>query len=61
MSMFEYFQVILQKVSFDPQLFRVEYRKAAASLIAEDMRKLHAWCLETFGNKYIQQARLSFT
>lgn len=44
----EYTKFILEKVSFDPQLFRKEYYKALAYLVEEDCRKLNQWIRSQF-------------
>lgn len=50
--MLEYMKLILQKVSFDKNLFEKELRKAIASLIGEEIRLLKTWCYEKFANMY---------
>ncbi len=42
-SALEYTKFILEKVSFDPKLFRKEYYKALARLVEDDARELKAW------------------
>ena len=43
---------VLQKVSFDPRLFRKELMKAARWVGQRDQLLLKAWCLATFGHQY---------
>lgn len=43
---------VLQKVSFDPRLFRKELVKAARWVGQRDQLLLKAWCLATFGHQY---------
>ncbi|MBX7094928.1 MAG: hypothetical protein K1X56_09410 [Flavobacteriales bacterium] len=44
----EYTKFILERVSFDPQLFRKEYYKAIARLVEEDVHELKAWVRKHF-------------
>lgn len=50
--MLELSQQVLQKVSFDPRLFRKELVKAARWVGDRDQILLKAWCLATFGHMY---------
>jgi hypothetical protein len=50
--MLEYVKTILQKVSFNRQLFEKELRKAVASLIPDEIIKLKEWCYQRFGEVY---------
>ncbi len=52
MSNLEYCKIILQKVSFDPQLFRKELTKAIQSLVEIELQELKSWCLSLFGSRY---------
>jgi hypothetical protein len=56
MTMLEYFKMILQKVSFDISLFRIELKKALQSLTVDDRNELKRWCIQTFGLQYCKQA-----
>ncbi|MFT3884223.1 MAG: hypothetical protein QM724_01965 [Flavobacteriales bacterium] len=51
-KMMELSQQVLQKVSFDPRLFRKELMKAARWVGQRDQLLLKAWCLATFGHQY---------
>lgn len=51
-KMLELSQQVLQKVSFDPRLFRKELVKAARWVGDRDQLLLKAWCLATFGHMY---------
>lgn len=51
-KMLELSQQVLQKVSFDPRLFRKELVKAARWVRGKDQLLLKAWCLATFGHLY---------
>jgi len=51
-KMLELSQQVLQKVSFDPRLFRKELVKAARWVGDRDQILLKAWCLATFGHMY---------
>ncbi len=44
----EYTKFILEKVSFDPHLFKKEYYKAIAKLVEEDVRELRQWVSARF-------------
>jgi hypothetical protein len=50
--MLNYVKVILQKVSFDRQLFEKELRKAIARLLPQELDELRSWCYEQYSNKY---------
>ncbi len=54
--MLEYCKIILQKVSFNLELFRTELLKATRELVAAEILILKKWCLETFGEQYCNQA-----
>jgi len=51
-SMLEYLKTILQKVSFDQNLFEKELKKAIRSLIPEELQELKTWCYDKFGTSY---------
>nr|MBK9651203.1 hypothetical protein [Bacteroidota bacterium] len=51
--MFEYTKEILQKVSFDKELFGKELKKAVKWLKYDERKLLMLWCIATFGNQYI--------
>lgn len=42
-SLLDYYQLILDKVSFDRNLLQKEYVKACAALDTTDLSKLHQW------------------
>ncbi len=50
--MMEFSKQVLQKVSFDPRLFRKELIKARKWVGQRDQLVLKAWCLATFGHLY---------
>jgi len=50
--MLEFSKQILQKVSFDRQLFSKELKKAIQWLKQEEATVLKIWCLATFGHVY---------
>jgi hypothetical protein len=52
--MLDYVKVILQKVSFNEQLFEKELRKGLKALLREDVLELKKWCYEQFGDSYLQ-------
>jgi len=50
--MFEHTKLILQKVSFDKNLFAKELKKSLKWLKKEEALMLKAWCIGTFGYTY---------
>jgi hypothetical protein len=50
--MLEYAKIILQKVSFDSQLFNKELYKAFYQLEKEEVVELYVWCVKSFGDVY---------
>ncbi len=51
--MFELSKEILQKVSFDRELFQKELKKAIKWLQnTAEVKKLRSWCIEKFGHVY---------
>lgn len=50
--MLEYSKMILQKVSFSPELFRKELFKSLTGLKNEEALMLQMWCLLTFKEQY---------
>ncbi len=52
--MLEYVKLILEKVSFDQQLFEKELRKNMQELIKEEVAELKKWCYENFSMRYPQ-------
>lgn len=51
MTMFEYSKMILEKVSFEPRIFKKELRKALRQSTKEEFQQLMSWCREKFGKK----------
>ncbi|HRD52247.1 MAG: hypothetical protein WAT74_15935 [Flavobacteriales bacterium] len=51
-KMMEFSKQVLQKVSFDPRLFKKELIKARKWVGQSDQLVLKAWCLATFGHIY---------
>ena len=50
--MLEMSKTVLQKVSFDKNLFKKELVKSKKWLKKEELIALKAWCIGTFGAKY---------
>lgn len=50
--MLEYTKTVLQKVSFNRELFSKELRKAFKWLQKDELVLLQAWCLATFSDSY---------
>lgn len=50
--MLEYTKTILQKVSFNRDLFNKELRKSPRWLKKEELLMLQTWCMITFGHIY---------
>lgn len=51
MTMFEYSKMILEKVSFEPRIFKKELRKALRQSTKEEFHQLMTWCRDKFGKK----------
>lgn len=47
----EYAKIILEKVSFEPKIFRKELRKALKRASKRDFNHLMNWCREKFSRK----------
>lgn len=58
--MLEYTKTILQKVSFNRELFRKELLKSKRWLRREELILLQAWCLVTFNEQYSDVLREVF-
>lgn len=52
--MLEYVKTILQKVSFDKDLFEKELKKALNSLGLDEIKHLKNWCYEKFSDMYLR-------
>lgn len=52
MKMIEYVKLILEKVSFEKELFEKELRKGLKLLSFKEIRELRKWCYEHFGSIY---------
>jgi hypothetical protein len=50
--MLEYTKLVLQKVSFNRELFSKELRKAFKWLQKDELVMLQAWCIITFSDSY---------
>jgi hypothetical protein len=48
MSPVEYAKMILEKVSFEPRIFKKELRKALKKASKRDFKHLITWCREKF-------------
>lgn len=51
MTMFEYSKMILEKVSFEPRIFKKELRKALRQSTKEEFQQLMSWCRERFSKR----------
>lgn len=49
--MLEYTKIILEKVSFDPRIFRKELRKLVKYISKEEYGHLRSWVKQKFGMK----------
>ena len=56
----EYFKVILQKVSFDQELFEKELNKAISSLMSHELPHFENWCYQQFGHRYMKVLQQCF-
>jgi hypothetical protein len=52
MKMIEYVKLILEKVSFERELFEKELKKGLKLLSFKEIRELRKWCYERFGSIY---------
>lgn len=52
--MLEFSKQVLQKVSFDRNLFEKELRKALKWISKEDLTSFKTWCLISFGVMYAE-------
>jgi hypothetical protein len=59
MTMLEYTKVILEKVSFDPRIFKKELKKAVNYVTKEEYGHLKVWVKQKFGKRV--KAKSSFT
>ncbi len=50
--MLEYAKTVLEKVSFNPDLFRKELKKSKQMLKEDEIELLHSWCRMSFTEKY---------
>lgn len=50
--MLEYVKLILEKVSFDKELFEKELKKGISYLVPEEVIELKSWCYSRFGSMY---------
>ena len=50
--MLEYSKTILQKVSFNRELFQKELKKSMRWLHRDEIILLQIWCIATFSNTY---------
>lgn len=51
-GMLEYIKLILEKVSFNQDLFRKELKKASVSLSEAEWEELIIWCYQRFTYRY---------
>ena len=58
--MLEFSKKVLRSVSFDPQLFRKELRKAKERLDIEEQKRLRRWSSAWFGSSYRNAIREVF-
>ncbi|WP_114778349.1 hypothetical protein [Botryobacter ruber] len=52
--MLEYVKTILQKVSFDKELFEKELKKSLKFLGLDEITQLKSWCYEKFSGMYLR-------
>ncbi|WP_205504015.1 hypothetical protein [Rufibacter psychrotolerans] len=50
--MLEYVKLILDKVSFDSNLFEKELRKSMRMLVRNELETLREWCYKRFSGSY---------
>ncbi len=51
MTLLEFSKMILEKVSFEPRIFKKEFRKALRRISVEESIHLKEWCKEKFKKK----------
>ncbi|MFN8416478.1 MAG: hypothetical protein U0U66_09110 [Cytophagaceae bacterium] len=59
--MLNYSKFILEKVSFDAQLFEKELRKSLKELIREEVQELKTWCYDNFGHVHSSVLKRCFS
>ena len=57
MTMLEYTKMILEKVSFEPAIFRKELRKSLRYISREEYNHLRNWVKDKFG--HLNQTRIN--
>lgn len=50
-AMFEYTKTVLEKVSFNVELFKIELEKAVNRLLPYEVKELYLWLTEFTSNK----------
>jgi hypothetical protein len=60
LNMLELCKQVLLKVSFDRLLFRKELTKAIRWVKGEELIQLKNWCLDQFGERYMELILISF-
>jgi len=58
--MLKYTKIILQKVSFNKELFNLELRKSVKWLKKEEAAILRTWCIINFGAVYMDVINEAF-
>jgi hypothetical protein len=58
--MLEYCSVVLQKVSFDPDLFSKELRKSIKMIKRDEVPVLKTWCIISYGDEYQEIIKEAF-
>ncbi len=57
--MLEYGKFILQKVSFDNNLFMKELRKIKSWMRQEESRELDQWCRSRYSNLFLPSVKIT--
>lgn len=57
-NMLDYCKIILEKVSFDPKLFRKEYKKSLKFLSNKDQMELKKWLRENLPDQTLKQVSI---
>jgi len=52
MDLLEYSKLILERVSFSPELFQKELQESIDVLKPQEIISLRTWCISEFGKKY---------
>ncbi|MGL4630664.1 MAG: hypothetical protein ACRCVT_05595 [Leadbetterella sp.] len=55
MNMYEYYKMILEKVHFEPTIFKKEFNKAIKLFSPSERKSFREWCKEKFKKKKVDK------